>query len=102
MERRVNPRCLATLEYVLHIDNVDYHGMTSNISLGGGFLSTSDGKIRDQNPSGKNGTIILKAPAGDLSLQCSVAYAGVHGMGVQFDEVSDEELLKIQEIIEMN
>lgn len=97
VERRKHKRYAMVVKYSLTIDDVDYKGLTGNISLGGAYLSTIHPLITEESLF-QEGEIELDSPDSPIRLRCYLTYVGTEqneyptGVGVAFIE-PDENLL---------
>ncbi len=86
---RRHKRLPIDLQYYLVIDDDQYSGHISNISLGGAYLATIESDAPDLKPK-QHGTLSIKTESGWVSLFCEVVYVGSNdeffpaGAGVSF------------------
>ncbi len=94
-DRRRHARLPIDLQYILIVDDHEYSGHISNISLSGAYLAT----IEPNDPvlqTSQRGTLNIKTHKGWQSLRCDIVYVGSNdpffpdGAGVAFCDEDDK------------
>ena len=88
-EKRRHSRLPIDLQYRLEIDNREYSGHISNISLSGAYLATIKPTLPTSTVS-RQGNLHINTERGWVAVKCEVVYVGSkneffpHGAGVTF------------------
>ena len=96
---RTHPRCAVELNYRMEVGNDVFDGITANISIGGAFLTSGDGIIHEKKPTGE-GILSLSCFSKTVDIKIKIVYSGVHGMGVQFLDMTPEIEDVLNKVIE--